>query len=255
MESSVLQNKEKESRRSTAQTVVSRAKKSNIKKEEPHYHGHRDRLRQRLLEKGSEGLHDYEVLEVLLFSAIPRRDVKPLAKRLLKDFGGLWELLNAPPERLLNYGLSGNVVSLLVAVSAAGLRSVRSAVMEKPLLNHWQRVLDYCKAAMAHETKEQFRLLFLDRRNRLIAEEVLQRGTIDHTPVYPREIVQKALEVGAGAIILAHNHPSGDPTPSQFDIETTHSIVAACSPLDITVHDHIIIGGTEVASFKALGLL
>lgn len=221
----------------------------------PHYHGHRDRLRARLLEGGPDALHDYEVLEMILFAAIPRRDVKPMAKALLQEFGDLWSLLNASPQRLLSYGLSESVTCLLMTVAAAGLRSARSSILDKPLLNHWERVVDYCKAAMSHEVKEQFRLLFLDRRNRLITEEVMQRGTIDHTPVYPREIVQRALEVGAGALILAHNHPSGDPTPSKYDIETTRVVVAACTPLEITVHDHIIIGGTEVASFKALGLL
>ena len=224
-------------------------------KKKPHHYGHRERLRQRLLDAGPKALHDYEVLEMLLFSAIPRRDVKAIAKDLLSEFGDLWGLLNAPPERLLSYGLSEGVTCLFMSVAAAGLRSTRASIMDKPLLNHWERVVDYCKAAMAHETKEQFRLLFLDRRNRLITEEVMQRGTIDHTPVYPREIVQRALELGAGALILAHNHPSGDPTPSKYDIETTRVVVAACKPLDITVHDHIIIGGNEVASFKELGLL
>lgn len=224
-------------------------------KPKPHYEGHRNRLRQRLLDAGADALHDYEILEVLLFSAIPRRDVKPLAKDLLKEFGNLWTLLNAAPDRLKAAGLSDNVASLLRAVSAAGLRGARSAIIDKPLLNHWQRVVDYCTAAMAHEVKEQFRLLLLDRRNRLIAEEVMQHGTIDHTSVYPREIVQRALDVGAGAVILAHNHPSGDPAPSKEDISTTNAIVAACKPLGITVHDHIIIAGGDVASFKSLGLL
>jgi DNA repair protein RadC len=231
------------------------AEKGKNKPEKPHYEGHRDRLRERLLKAGAEALQDYELLEVILFAAIPRRDVKPLAKDLLREFGCLWELLNAPVERLRAFGLSDNVVSLLRAVSAIGLRGSRECIMNKPLLNHWQRVVDYCRDAMEHETKEQFRLLFLDRRNHLIAEEVQQRGTIDHTPVYPREIVQRALEVGAGALVLAHNHPSGDVTPSQADIDMTRAIVSACEPLDITVHDHIIIGKGKVASFKGLGLL
>ena len=220
-----------------------------------HYEGHRDRLRARLLESGADALKDYELLEVLLFAAIPRRDVKPLAKQMLDEFDGLWSLLNAPMERLKAFGLSDNVVGLLHAVGAAGRRSMKSTIMDRPILSSWQRVVDYCRAAMAHETKEQFRLLFLDRRNRLVAEEVQQRGTIDHTPVYPREIVQRALEVGAGALVLAHNHPSGDVTPSKADIEMTHAIQAACKALDITIHDHIIIGRDDVASFKSLGLL
>jgi DNA repair protein RadC len=167
----------------------------------------------------------------------------------------LWSLINAPVERLRSFGLSEKVVSLLVAVSATGLRGARESIMNKPLLNHWQRVVDYCRDAMEHESKEQFRLLFLDRRNHLLSEEVQQRGTIDHTPVYPREIVQRALEVGAGALVLAHNHPSGDVTPSQADIDMTRAIVSACEPLKIKVHDHIIIGKGKVASFKGLGLL
>lgn len=223
-------------------------------KEKPHHVGHRDRLRQKLLDVGPDALHDYELLEILLFAAIPRRDVKPLAKNLLRSFGSLWALLNAPAEQLRKQGLSDNVVGLLLAVSAAGLRSSRAEVIDKPILSHWDRVVDYCKAAMAHEKKEQFRVLFLDRRNKLLVDEVMQTGTIDHTPVYPREIVARALEVGAGALILAHNHPSGDLTPSKADIKTTNDIIAACQPLEITVHDHIIVGGDDVASFKALGI-
>lgn len=231
---------------------AARGKQTRVK---AHYEGHRDRLRARLLEAGADALQDYEILELLLFSAIPRRDVKPLAKELLAEFKGLWGILNATPERLRSFGLSENVTSFLLAVGAAGLRGSKSIIMDQPLLSSWQNVVDYCRRAMAHETKEQFRLLFLDRRNRLIAEEVQQRGTIDHTPVYPREIVQRALEVGAGALILAHNHPSGDVTPSKADIDMTRAIQAACKPLGITIHDHIIIGRNEVASFKGLGLL
>lgn len=230
-------------------------KPSKTPRVKAHYEGHRDRLRARLLEAGPQALKDYELLELLLFAAIPRRDVKPLAKSLIAEFKGLWGVLSATPERLRAFGLSENVTSFLLTVGAAGLRGSRSIIMDQPLLGNWQRVVDYCRHAMAHETKEQFRLLFLDRRNRLIAEEVQQRGTIDHTPVYPREIVQRALEVGAGALVLAHNHPSGDVTPSKADIEMTRAIQAACAPLDITIHDHIIIGRDEVASFKGLGLL
>ncbi len=221
----------------------------------PHYEGHRDRLRARLLGSGADSLKDYELLEVLLFAAIPRRDVKPLAKKLLDEFDSLWSLLNAPAERLSAFGLSNNAICLLKTTAAASRRGLKSTIMDRPVLDSWQRVVDYCRAAMAHEAKEQFRLLFLDRRNRLIAEEVQQRGTIDHTPVYPREIVQRALEVGAGALVLAHNHPSGDVMPSKADIQMTREIVAACTPLDIAIHDHLIVGRDEVASFKALGLL
>ena len=225
------------------------------KEEKPHYHGHRQRLRERLLQAGADALQDYELLEVLLFAAIPRRDVKPLAKQLLSEFKNLWSLINAPPERLLQYGLSEGAVTTLLVTGAIALRAQKKAIVGGALLNNWQRIVDYCRMAMAHETVEQFRLLFLDRKNHLIAEEVQQRGTIDHTPVYPREVVKRALEIGAGALILAHNHPSGDPTPSKEDITMTKAIAAACLPLGITVHDHIIIGHREVASFKNLGLL
>lgn len=224
-------------------------------REKTHYEGHRQRLRARLLQAGDESLSDYELLEVVLFAAIPRRDVKPLAKKLLTDSKGLWSVLNADVERLRSFGLSDNVIVLLRTVGIVGLRAHKSVIINQPILNSWQRVVDYCRAAMAHETKEQFRLLFLDRRNHLIDEEVQQRGTVDHTPVYPREVVKRALEVGAGAIVLAHNHPSGDVTPSKADIEMTRAIVEACKPLEIVVHDHIIIGSEDVASFKALGLL
>ncbi|MFA6279631.1 MAG: DNA repair protein RadC [Bdellovibrionales bacterium] len=224
-------------------------------REKPHYEGHRDRLRARLIESGADSLKDYELLEVLLFAAIPRRDVKPLAKKLLDEFDGLWSLLNAPVERLRAFGLSDNAICLLKTTAASSRRGLKSTIIARPVLDSWQRVVDYCRAAMAHEAKEHFRLLFLDRRNRLIAEEVQQRGTIDHTPVYPREIVQRALEVGAGALVLAHNHPSGDVTPSKADIDMTRAIQAACKPLDIVIHDHLIVGRDEVASFKALGLL
>lgn len=221
----------------------------------PHYAGHRDRLRERLFNSGAEALQDYELLELLLFTAIPRRDVKPLAKSLLAEYRDLWSILNAKPERLTASGLSDVAAASLLATGAVALRAHKNSVMKKPLLNSWQRILDYCRASMAHETKEQFRLLFLDRKNQLVAEEVHQRGTIDHTPVYPREVVQRALEVGAGALVLVHNHPSGDTQPSKDDIAMTRAIANACRPLDIAIHDHIIIGSDRVTSFKGLGLL
>jgi DNA repair protein RadC len=223
--------------------------------DKPHYFGHRDRLRARLLEHGPEALQDYELLELLLFAAIPRRDVKPLAKMLLARFKDLWSLLNVKPEQLMDAGLSEVAASSLLVTGAVALRAHKNAIVKGPLLNSWQRIVDYCRAAMAHETKEQFRLLFLDRKNHLLAEELHQRGTIDHTPVYPREVVQRALEVGAGALVLVHNHPSGDPQPSKDDITMTRAIAEACRPLGITIHDHIIIGRDDVASFKSLGLL
>lgn len=221
----------------------------------PHYHGHRQRLRQRLLHAGADALQDYELLELLLFAALPRRDVKPLAKQLLATHKNLWTLINLPPERLRQSGLSESAATTLLVTGAIALRAQREQVIGGPLLNNWQRIVDYCRMAMAHETVEQFRLLFLDRKNRLLAEEVQQRGTIDHTPVYPREIVKRALEIGAGALVLAHNHPSGDPTPSKEDIAMTRTIVEACRPLGLVVHDHIVIGHKGVVSFKDLGLL
>lgn len=221
----------------------------------PHYFGHRERLRERLFNNGAEALQDYELLELLLFTAIPRRDVKPIAKALLAEFKDLWTLLNAKPERLRAFGLSEAAAASLLATGAVALRAHKTVAIKGPLLNGWQRIVDYCQAALGHETKEQFRLLFLDRKNHLLAEEVHQRGTIDHTPVYPREVVQRALEVGAGALVLVHNHPSGDTQPSAADIEMTRAIANACRLLDIAIHDHIIIGRTGTASFKAMGLL
>lgn len=221
----------------------------------PHYEGHRQRLRARLLDQGGESFQDYELLEALLFAAIPRRDVKPLAKKLLQASGSLWDLVHADAARLRALGVNDAGIALFRIVSAVCLRAHKGAILNKPLLNNWRRIVDYCRAAMAHEKKEHFRLLFLDRKNRLIHEEVQTRGTIDHTPVYPREIVQRALEVGAGALILCHNHPSGDVSPSAGDISMTRDIVAACGPLGIVVHDHIIVGGQNVASFKEMGLL
>jgi DNA repair protein RadC len=223
--------------------------------QKPHYYGHRQRLRERLLQSGADALQDYELLEVLLFAAIPRRDIKPLAKKLLAEFKTLWNLVNASPQRLAQHGLSEAAAATLLVTGGIALRAQKKAIVGGALLNNWQRIVDYCRMAMAHETIEQFRLLFLDRKNHLLAEEVQQRGTIDHTPVYPREIVKRALELGAGALVLAHNHPSGDPTPSKEDIAMTRAIIEACTPLGITVHDHIVIGHDAVVSFKSLGLM
>ncbi|WP_205028091.1 RadC family protein [Oleisolibacter albus] len=223
--------------------------------EQPHYHGHRERLRARFLGQGAEALQDYELLELLLF-VIPRRDVKPLAKQLLRDFGGLWAVVNAPVERLQSYAqMTEGAVSALKVAGAVALRMARQEVLNKPVLSSWQKLLDYCAAAMAHQEVEQFRLLFLDRKNTLIADEVQQRGTVDHTPVYPREVVRRALELGASALILVHNHPSGDPTPSRADIDMTKQIVAAAQALGVVVHDHLVIGKGRHVSFKSAGLL
>lgn len=221
----------------------------------PNHQGHRSRLRHRLFTSGPESFQDYELLELLLCAALPRKDVKPLAKKLLSEYNDLWSLLNASPQNLRASKLSDSVIAALLVTGAVALRAHKISILQKPVLNSWPSIIDYCRAAMAHEQKEQFRLLFLNRKNRLMAEEVHQRGTIDHTPAYPREVVKRALDIGAGAIILAHNHPSGDTMPSKADIEITRAIINACAPLGITVHDHIIIGRETVTSFKALGLI
>lgn len=223
---------------------------------QPDYHGHRERLRERFLADHGAAMPDYELLELTLFAAIPRRDVKPLAKALIARFGGYGEVLAAPRARLMEVeGVSGHVATHLKIVEAAALRLAKAKVMNKPVLSSWAGLMDYCAAAMAREPREEFRVLFLDRKNVLIADEVQSTGTIDHTPVYPREIVRRALEVSASSLILVHNHPSGDPTPSRADIEMTRAIVTAASALKITVHDHIVVGRGGYASFKSLGLL
>lgn len=224
--------------------------------ETDHQAGHRDRLRERFVLGGADALPDYELLELVLFAAIPRRDVKPLAKYLLAQYGTFAEVVAAPRERLLEIeGIGDSVVTQLKIVEAAALRLSKTKLIGKPALSSWQALLDYCKAAMARAEREEFRVLFLDRKNILIADEVQGVGTIDHTPVYPREIVKRSLELGASALILAHNHPSGDPTPSRADIEMTRDIAAAAKPLGIAVHDHLVIGRNGHASFKSLGLL
>ncbi|OYQ35636.1 hypothetical protein CHU95_07935 [Niveispirillum lacus] len=225
--------------------------------EKPHFHGHRDRLRQRFLTAGPDALADYELLELLLFQAIPRKDIKPLAKELMAVFGSLWAVTQAPADSLRNrFNFSDATIAHIRVVGAISLRMARQQVMGQPILSSWQRLLDYCAGAMAHEPVEQFRLLFLDRKNTLIADEVQQRGTVDHTPVYPREVVRRALELGASAVILVHNHPSGDPTPSRADVEMTKQIVSAATALGVVIHDHVIIGkGGNYVSFKSAGLM
>lgn len=222
----------------------------------PHYLGHRERLRKRFREGGAESLPDYELLELVLFRAMPRRDTKPLAKAILSRFGTFAEAINAPEDRLLEVpGLGEAAVTELKLIRAAALRLMRGEVLERPVLSSWQGVLDYRRAAMGFAAKEQFRILFLDKRNQIIADEVQQEGTVDHTPVYVREVVKRALELSATAIVLVHNHPSGDPTPSRADIEMTKQIVAAAKPLGVVVHDHIIVGKQGHASFRGLGLI
>jgi DNA repair protein RadC len=222
----------------------------------PHYHGHRQRLRDRYLGGGADAMPDYELIELLLFAAVPRRDVKPIAKRLIDRFGSLAKAVNADMGELKSLtGLSETSLITLKIVKDAALRMAKQQAMTEPLLNTWDRLLDYVTAAMAHEKTEQLRLIFLNKRSRLIAEEVQQRGTIDHTPAYPREVVQRALELGASALVLAHNHPSGDPTPSRADIEMTKTIKRALSGVNIALHDHLIVTRSRTASFKSLGLL
>ena len=221
-----------------------------------HYHGHRQRLRQRFLAAGSEAISDYEMLELILFRAIPQRDVKPLAKNLLAAFGSFSEVIAAPAERLKEVdGLGEAAITELKIVQAAANRLVRGEVKQRQVLSSWSNVLDYCGAAMAFENKEHFRILFLDKGNHLIADEQHQTGTVDHTPVYPREVVKRALELSATAVILVHNHPSGDPTPSRADIDMTRAIVEVARPLGIAVHDHLIVGKDGHASLKALKLM
>jgi len=223
---------------------------------EDHQSGHRTRLRERFVEGGADAIPDYEMIELVLFAAIPRRDVKPLAKQLIGQFGGFAEVIAAPRARLLEMpGLGEAAVTQLKIIEAAALRLARTRLLNKPALSSWPALIDYCTAAMARSPYEEFRILFLDRKNVLIADEVQARGTIDHTPVYPREIVKRALELGATAIILVHNHPSGDPTPSRADIEMTREVSAAAKALMIAVHDHLVIGRSGHASFKTLGLL
>ena len=223
---------------------------------EAHYLGHRERLRNRFREGGETALADYEILELLLFRLIPRRDTKPIAKALLARFQTLAGVLGAPPALLQEVKGVGETVALdLKLIANVAQRMLKSELREKQVLSSWSSVIDYCHAAMAYETTEQFRILFLDKRNVLIADEIQGRGTVDHTPVYPREVVKRALELSATAIILVHNHPSGDPTPSRADIDMTRTIVETAKPLGITVHDHIIIGKDGHASLKGLRLI
>ncbi|MGL4439205.1 MAG: RadC family protein [Bosea sp. (in: a-proteobacteria)] len=223
---------------------------------EPHYLGHRDRLRERFTSAGPDALADYELLELILFRSIPRRDVKPIAKELIRRFGSFAEVVAAPQQLLTEVSGVGEAVAIdLKIVAAGGQRLARGQVTKRAVLGSWSSVIDYCRAAMAFEAREQFRILFLDKKNALIADEVQQVGTVDHTPVYPREIVKRALELSSTAIILVHNHPSGDPTPSQADITMTREIIDVAKSMGIVVHDHIIVGRDGHASFKGLRLM
>jgi DNA repair protein RadC len=222
----------------------------------PHHLGHRERLRQRFRLGGADAMPDYELLELILFRAIPRQDVKPLAKALMARFSSFAETLSASPERLKEIpGVGDAVAAELKIVHEAGLRLAKAEIRPRTLLSSWSAVLDYCRAAMAFAEREQFRILFLDKKNGLIADEVQAEGTVDHTPVYPREVIKRALELAASAIILVHNHPSGDPTPSTADIDMTRRLIEAGDKLGLKVHDHIIIGRNGHASFRSLKLM
>ncbi|MBN9083600.1 MAG: hypothetical protein BGP04_15330 [Rhizobiales bacterium 62-17] len=224
--------------------------------DEPHYKGHRERLRARFIEGGDQGLPDYELLELILMRSIPQRDVKPLAKALIAQFGSFAEVLGARRERLLEVkGVGESTAIDLKIVEAAGRRLALGEVKQKRVLTSGRDVVDYCRAAMAFADREQFRILFLDKRNGLIADEVQGTGTVDHTPVYPREVMRRALELAATAIILVHNHPSGDPAPSQADVQMTRDIQAIARSLGIELHDHIIVGRNGHASLRALKLI
>jgi len=224
--------------------------------DKPHYAGHRKRLRDRFLKSGSSALPDYEMLELVLFMAQPRGDVKPVAKSLLKQFGSYAGVITAEEKELKKIAGIGDVaVTALRIIRDAAIRLSQDEITGQPVLSSWQALLDYCRSAMGREQKEQFRIFFLNRKNVLIADELQQVGTVDHTPVYPREVVKRALDLGATAIIMAHNHPSGDPTPSKGDIEMTQEVKEAGSKLGISVHDHVIVSRNGTSSFKSLGLL
>jgi DNA repair protein RadC len=239
-----------------------------------HYHGHRERLRTRFLEVSPAALADYELLELLLFFSVYRRDTKPIAKAMLEHFGGLGGVLAADPGRYAEcFGLDSTRLPadaacrsireddlrftqvLLKAIYELLQRVLREQLRERPVIGSWTALISYLSVAMAHEPTEHFRILFLDRKNILIKDEVQSRGTVDHTPLYPREVVKRALELGASAIIMVHNHPSGDPTPSRADIDMTRQVVQALAAVGITVHDHVVVGKNKHASFRSLGLL
>lgn len=224
--------------------------------EAPHFHGHRDRLRARFRSAGAEALSDYELLELVRFRALPRRDVKPLAKALIQAFGSFAETVHAPDARLREIGGLGEAaITEIKLIAAASSRVAKGQLKQRTVLSSWATVIDYCRTAMAFADKEQFRILFLDKRNQLIADEVQQIGTVDHTPVYPREVVKRALELSATAIIMVHNHPSGDPTPSQADIQMTKAVIEVSKPLGIAVHDHIIVGKHGHVSLKGMKVI
>lgn len=222
----------------------------------PDHLGHRERLRARFLKDGGDALADYELLELLLFQAIARRDTKPLAKALIRRFGSFAAVIHAPPSELREIdGVGDAVIVTVKTIAAASNRLAREQVIGRPLLGSWDKLMDYLRVAMAHEKNEQFRILFLDTKNGLIADEVQQRGTVNHTPVYPREVMKRALDLGASAIIMVHNHPSGDPSPSNADVEMTREVQDAGKKLGIALHDHVIVARGGHSSFRAMGLI
>ena len=224
--------------------------------ETPHHLGHRQRLRQRFLEGGSDALPDYELLELLLFLSIPRQDVKPLAKKLLTRFGGFAAVLNADIAALTEVdGVKENTASMLKTVEAAARRLAKTELMDRPVINSWEKLVDYCRVNLAHLPRERLHLLFLDRKNAVIAGETQGIGTVDHAPIYPREVARRALELNATAVIMVHNHPSGDPAPSAADIEATRKVAEALKAIGVTLHDHLIVGRTGHASLRSAGLL
>jgi DNA repair protein RadC len=241
---------------SSKQTTKSLSGNQKDKVEKTHYDGHRQRLRQRFIDHGDTVLADYELLELLLFRTIARADTKPLAKALLNRFGSFAGVLGAEPQLLQEIAGCGEAVAQdIKLLNACTRRSGKSEIMKKDILDSWSKVITYCMTAMAYENREQFRILFLDKKNRLIADEVQQIGTVDHTPVYPREVIKRALELSSTALILFHNHPSGDATPSRADIDMTKLIISIASQLNITVHDHVIIGKAGQISMRGLGLI
>ena len=240
----------------TPPIVVARPDKPTIHKDRPHYHQHRERLRTKFDEAGPGALADYELLEMALFRTIPRQDTKPLAKALIDRFGSLAGVLAAPVQRIAEVkGAGASVAQDLKLVQALLERASRGELKQRTVISSWSALVNYCRMSMAHEPREQFRVLFLDVKNQLIADEVLNEGTVDHAPVYPREVARRALELSAAAVILVHNHPSGDPKPSAADLAITREIVAAANAVSVQVHDHLVIGRNGVESFKSLGLL
>jgi len=224
--------------------------------QKPHYTGHRKRLRERFLQAGPEALADYELLEMILFPAKPMGDVKPMAKDLIKAFGSFGQVLFADPIELLKVeGVNDAAVVAIKVVKAASERLLREEIIDKPVIKSWTQLIDYCRIHIGNNPIEEFHLLFLNQKLELMLHERQQTGTVNHTPIYPREVAKRALEIGASSLILVHNHPSGDVTPSKADVEMTKLIVAAVRPLGIEVHDHVIIGAKKHYSFKDKGIL